>query len=37
MVEIKTKTIPNTKDRIELPIDDDYATKYIKRNMGIER
>jgi len=35
MVEIKTKTIPNTKDRIELPIDDDYATKYFKSQFNL--
>lgn len=36
MITIKSKTIPNTKDRISKPIDDDYSVKYFKREFGLE-
>jgi len=34
MVEIKTKSIPNTKDKKEKIIEDDVATRYFKKEFG---
>jgi len=35
MVTIKSKSIPDTKDKKSKPIDDDYSTKYFKKDMKI--
>jgi len=36
MITLESKSIPNTKDKISRPIDDDYSSKYFKKEMRLE-
>lgn len=36
MITVPSKSIPNTKNKIEISIDDDGQTKYFKRDMRCE-